>query len=86
MIDGRIDTQGTVDDLRSLGLLDELVHDESKQFQENEVEAIETTGEDAESTEKPERSTKQARKLVEDEQRATGGVKWSIHKAYLRIS
>lgn len=70
----------------SLGLLDELVHDESRQFQEKEVEAIETTGEVAESSEKTEKSTTKARKFVEDERRATGGVKWNIHKAFMRTS
>ena len=39
MLDGRIDTQGTVKDLRERGLLDEITHDESVEAHKEEVKA-----------------------------------------------
>ncbi|KAH9922425.1 multidrug resistance-associated ABC transporter [Fomitopsis serialis] len=100
MLDGRIDTQGTVKDLRARGLLDDITHDESVEAhkEEEKVEAEEKAKEpnaeiDAEAPEeedadaKPDKKDdKKPRKLIEDEKRETGSVKWSIYNTYLKAS
>lgn len=87
MLDGRIDTQGTTEDLRTRGLLDKITHDSTVEIQEEkEEEAVESTGDLVEETNKPDKAAKQARKLVQEEERETGGVKWEIYKTYLRAS
>ncbi|KAF8890823.1 multidrug resistance-associated ABC transporter [Gymnopilus junonius] len=90
MLDGRIDTQGTVADLRARGLLEGIERDSStdvpieKQFERQaEVIAVE---EIMEVESKPLNKTKKPRKLIKDEHRETGGVKWSIYKSYLKAS
>ena len=90
MLDGRIDTQGTVKELRSRGVLDEITHDESVEAHK-EAQAIEAevkAGEALEDAEdgKPAEQTKKPRKLIEDEKREIGGVKWNIYKTYLKAS
>lgn len=87
MLDGRIDTQGTVADLRSLGILDDIKHDstveaiqQEQEQVEDEKEAVETALEDAGKT------RKKPRQLVKDEHREVGGVKWSVYKTYLKAS
>ncbi|KAF9007209.1 multidrug resistance-associated ABC transporter [Cyathus striatus] len=83
MLDGRIDTQGIVAELRAKGVLDDIAHDAEVEAQKEEVEkevaAVEETGNLPVDTKKP-------RKLVQDEHRETGGVKWSIYKRYLEAS
>lgn len=89
MLDGRIDTQGYVKELRAKGILDEIAQDESiaAHKEEQEAEATEevATPVDVEEEVQPV-STKKARKLIEDEKRETGSVKWSIYKTYLKAS
>ena len=95
MLDGRIDTQGTVKELRSLGVLDDITHDESVESHKEEIVAAaagpsgssdlpEIPGED--ETSKVAEKAKKPRKLVEDERRETGSVKWTIYKTYLKAS
>lgn len=84
MLDGRIDTQGTVKDLRLEGVLDSIVRDEfvqaQQEFRQKDVEsASDISGQPAEGTKLP-------RKLIEDEHREVGRVKWSIYKTYLQAS
>ncbi|KZT66167.1 hypothetical protein DAEQUDRAFT_813713 [Daedalea quercina L-15889] len=99
MLDGRIDTQGTLKDLRARGLLDDITHDESVEAhkEEEKVEAEEKAKEpnaeiDAEAPEdeeedaKPDKKDKKPRKLIEDEKRETGSVKWAIYNTYLKAS
>ena len=92
MLDGRIDTQGTVKELRACGVLDNIAHDESL-VAHNEEQAIGVTeGSTAKAvevdalhnTESP--KAKVPRKLVEEERRETEPVKWSIYKTYLKAS
>ncbi|KAI0257019.1 hypothetical protein BJV78DRAFT_1272168 [Lactifluus subvellereus] len=92
MLDGRIDTQGTVTELRAHGVLDEIAHSEGVKVHEEEqkagtnipsaeeiaAEVIEAPG--------PPREAKKPRKLVKDEERQEGGVKWSIYNTYLEAS
>lgn len=92
MLDGRIDTQGTLADLRARGILDEIAHSEEVNAHEEELSAavadpplepvdaseVENSGAATE--------TKKPRKLIKDEERQQGGVKWSIYNTYLKAS
>ncbi|KAG6908992.1 hypothetical protein DXG01_002481 [Tephrocybe rancida] len=94
MLDGRIDTQGTIKDLRTQGELEELTHDSAVTVAEAEVqqEALVPTSSDSENTDRDEEEAKKAkagkkpRKLVKDEHREVGNVKWAIYKSYLKAS
>ncbi|KAF8996876.1 hypothetical protein BDQ17DRAFT_1391964 [Cyathus striatus] len=85
MLDGRIDTQGTTAELRLRGVLDDISHDvdadtaEKGKEVEREVAAVEETG-------NPLVRSKNPRKLVRDEHREEGRVKWIIYKSYLKAS
>ncbi|KAF8887923.1 multidrug resistance-associated ABC transporter [Gymnopilus junonius] len=90
MLDGRIDTQGTVKELRAQGILEGLEHDaaidERKEAKiEAEAQAVETATADTVEPSEAE-ATKKPKKLIKDEHRETGGVKWSIYKSYLKAS
>lgn len=64
MLDGRIDTQGTIKDLRARGVLDSIKHDEMIQVKTEEpVAASEPLVE--EGTPKPAADPKAPRKLIE---------------------
>ena len=80
MRDGRIDHQGTVADLRAQGVLDDIAHGaEAEPNAETMLTSPKVEGEDRNKAHTP-------RKLVEDEHREIGGVKWSIYKSYLKSS
>jgi hypothetical protein len=90
MLDGRIDTQGTIKELRTLGILDDVAHDAEAEANgrpavavKEEVEiAPAAGGEDGEAP----KDHKKPRKLIKDEHREEGGVKWAIYRSYLRAS
>ncbi|KAJ7725659.1 hypothetical protein DFH07DRAFT_782961 [Mycena maculata] len=85
MLDGRIDTQGTVKELRAQGVLDDIAHEAAVEVKKEEfIVSAEVSATDADKTDTGE--TKKPRKLVEDEYRAVGGVKWKIYKTYLKAS
>lgn len=95
MLDGRIDTQGTLEDLRSRGVLEDIAHAESADVQQVEGAIVEAVAEDAEAgsvaaeakdVAKITEAAKKPRKLIKDEKREEGGVKWSIYKTYLKAS
>ncbi|KAJ7693236.1 P-loop containing nucleoside triphosphate hydrolase protein [Mycena rosella] len=71
MLDGRIDTQGTVKELRAQGVLDDIAHDAAVEVKKEELAVASETPAD---------------ELVEDEHREEGGVKWKIYKSYLKAS
>ncbi|KAJ7869640.1 hypothetical protein B0H13DRAFT_2202440 [Mycena leptocephala] len=78
MLDGRIDTQGTVQDLRARGLLDAIKH---------ELPSEAASADNKESdTEAKAASAQPVTKLVEDEEQAKGDVEWRIYKTYLKAS
>ncbi|TFK47824.1 P-loop containing nucleoside triphosphate hydrolase protein [Heliocybe sulcata] len=93
MSEGRIETQGSVEELRERGMLDDVARegivnedvDERVITQEKTEEdlAVEVLGAD---TSKGEVEKKKPRKLVEDEHRAVGAVKWSTYRTYLKAS
>lgn len=90
MLDGRIDTQGTLKDLRAQGVLDEITHDEAiEAHKETQAASADVAAkvDDAVDDEggKP-ADTKKPRKLIEEERRETGSVKWNIYKTYLKAS
>lgn len=90
MLDGRIDTKGTVKDLRAQGVLDHIAQDSTAEVKEEEaVAATETPIEAQEGNADADiavESNKKPRKLIKDEHREAGGVKWSIYNAYLKAS
>lgn len=75
--------QGTVKDLRAQGLLEGIEVDESITTEERKEEFVEVKerggDEQDENQEKP-----TPRKLVKDEHREVGGVRWIIHKTYIK--
>ncbi|KAF9025817.1 multidrug resistance-associated ABC transporter [Hymenopellis radicata] len=89
MLDGRIDTQGYVKDLKVQGTLDEIARDESTEAHAEgtmnapeEVVADEVDSEDRAS----DGTERKPRKLVKDEHREKGSVKWNIYRKYLQAS
>lgn len=108
MLDGRIDTQGTVKDLRARGVLEDIKHDSAvsaaeaeAQVKEQETlagtpqgdeeirELEEGEGEengDGRADGETKKERKKPRKLVKDEHREVGGVKWAIYQSYLKAS
>lgn len=92
MLDGRIDAQGAPKDLRSK-VLEEITHDENvhaSQQQEivrtkesKDPEAVEALKGDV-ATGKGKR--KSPRKLIKDEHREEGSVKWSVYNTYLKAT
>ncbi|KAK1225752.1 hypothetical protein PQX77_011295 [Marasmius sp. AFHP31] len=91
MLDGRIDTQGTVKDLRAQGLLEDIANEAEVEAHREEVAVAEKEGKDKPASgqdgegEDPD-ADKKPRKLVKDEHRETGSVKWRIYQKYLEAS
>ncbi|KAF9258420.1 hypothetical protein L218DRAFT_934784 [Marasmius fiardii PR-910] len=81
MLDGGIDMQGTVKDLTDRGLLEGIASDAGVVVAATEEEA---PGKD--SANSSDESKKPGRKLVQDEHRQTGSVKWKIYMKYLEAS
>ena len=92
MLDGRIDAQGTPKDLRARGILEEITQDENiHAAQQEEVVQVGEGGDPEVETPKDGTATvndkkKSPRKLVKDEHREEGSVKWSIYKTYLKAT
>ncbi|KAF5391763.1 hypothetical protein D9757_001642 [Collybiopsis confluens] len=87
MLDGRIDSQGTVADLRFSGLLEDITFEAETDFHQQGTLVKENTSTAEPRTKDPsETGTKKPRKLVEDEKREQGGVKWRIYEKYLHAS
>jgi len=92
MLDGRIDTHGTLAELRAQGFLDDIANSEEVKVHEDEQgvaaktpNAEEIAAEVVEGA-RPASETKKPRKLVKDEERQEGGVKRSIYNTYLEAS
>ncbi|KAJ7590252.1 multidrug resistance-associated ABC transporter [Mycena floridula] len=76
MLDGRIDSQGTIKDLRAQGILEDIWHEteiHDSKILDQEVIAVKGSA-----------ATKKPRKLIEAERQETGSVKWSVYKQYLK--
>jgi hypothetical protein len=86
MLDGRIDTQGTVKELRDQGVLKGIEHDAAVETHKEELVVAETSSIGVDKPPDTSKKSKKPRKLVKDEHREIGAVKWSIYKSYLRAS
>jgi len=95
MLDGRIDTHGTIKDLHLQGALDNIAYDAGVQVKKHrvttkalpaEVEEVVVSGDATGAETQKDAVTKKPRKLVKDEHRDTGGVKWRVYKSYLKAS
>jgi hypothetical protein len=86
MLDGRIDTQGTVKELQAQGYLKGIAHDAVVETHKEELAVAETASISIEESLEAMEISKKPRKLVKDEHREVGAVKWSIYKSYLRAS
>ena len=88
MLDGCIETQGTVKELQAQGVLKGIEHDAAVETHKEEpvVADSETALIGVEESPNTTEESKKPRKLVEDEHREIGAVKWSIYKSYLRAS
>ena len=92
MLDGRIDAQGSPQDLRAQGILEEITHDENvhaaqqqeaMQVKENEEPEADTPKDGTPAAKDKKRGP---RKLVKDEHREEGSVKWSVYNTYLKAT
>ncbi|KAF9259759.1 hypothetical protein L218DRAFT_873993 [Marasmius fiardii PR-910] len=87
MLDGRVDTQGTVRELRERGLLDSIASEEGVQAHRQSLVVEEKEEKGVVIPDSPlVMGKKPRRKLVKDEHRETGSVKWKVYKKYLEAS
>jgi hypothetical protein len=93
MLDGRIDTQGLVKDLQSQGILDDIIHEEAIEVHKEEQNLEEQISSAANPASVDhgldtdiQGQVKRPRKLIEEEKREEGSVKWRIYKTYLKAS
>ncbi|KAH7927022.1 P-loop containing nucleoside triphosphate hydrolase protein [Leucogyrophana mollusca] len=90
MLDGRIDTQGTIKDLQAQGVLDHIKQDSAAEMkQEDPVAASEAPAEGQtleDEAQQPTALNKKPRKLIEEERRETGAVEFAIYNTYLKAS
>ena len=85
MLDGRIDTQGTVKELRAQGVLDDIAHDSTVHVRTKPKDSP-VKDEPNEDSDDSAKLAKEPRKFIKDEHREIGGVKWSIYNTYLKAS
>lgn len=92
MSDGRIEYQGTIDNLRegkllgsSTSSIDAQGESTQEAFERERRMTINTLGEDGIVTEL-DRMDKKPKKLILDEHREVGDVKWVIYKTYLKAT
>ncbi|KAL1409872.1 hypothetical protein Q8F55_003871 [Vanrija albida] len=92
IVDGRVDTQGTPEDLRAAGNLDGIVAIEEAEgavvetVQPEDVESVTGSTEGDAKKEKKDKKKGPGRKLVKDEERAVGNVKWGTYLLYIRAA
>jgi hypothetical protein len=86
MLDGRIDTQGVVADLQAQGVLEGIEHSAMIDAHKGKLSLVENRVVEESLDDDSRKPDKKPRKLVKDEHRETGSVKWSVYKTYLRAS
>lgn len=86
MADGRIDVQGEVTALCASGALEDIAQGEAHAALEDAHDVAEKTPLNSEESVETAQKGKKPRKLVEEEHRAAGRVKWPIYKIYLTAS
>ena len=88
MANGRIETQGTVEELRERGVLGPISTSEQGKLEERlqtQLAALRENTLDAQTT-TTNMSRKTPKVLVEEERRAIGQIKWLTYKRYLEAS
>ncbi|KAL7418151.1 hypothetical protein BDY24DRAFT_374236 [Mrakia frigida] len=87
VVDGRLDVAGSVQDLRARGELAAVVEVEEKLHAEEET-VLEETPEKVEGYDQPivVVEKKKAKKMVKDEEREVGSVRWETYKLYFAAS
>ncbi|WVR08508.1 hypothetical protein IAU60_005563 [Kwoniella sp. DSM 27419] len=85
ILDGRIDAQGTPDELRAAGELEGLVALEEAEATKTETITQEEAVEDEIEVVEEKKAKKKGpgKKLIQDEERAIGNVKWATYKLYI---
>ena len=83
LVDGRIDIQGRVEDLRSAGLLETIVQEERSEG--SEKYSAEDIRENEKAAEK-DQGNPDPKTLTEKEHRETERVSWAIYKTYLQAA
>uniref|UniRef100_D8Q0Y8 Multidrug resistance-associated ABC transporter n=1 Tax=Schizophyllum commune (strain H4-8 / FGSC 9210) TaxID=578458 RepID=D8Q0Y8_SCHCM len=88
MLDGRIDTQGSVQDLRVKGVLEDIAQSEEAEAHKVEGTSLQEKAGPSDDVVDIEETAvaKKPRQLIKDEHREVGGVKWHIYKTYLGAS
>jgi hypothetical protein len=91
MLDGRINEQGIVSDLEASGALkmiaqDAKMHVTQEVKEENLQEPTADVAATAVTLESDTKPKSAPRKLIQDEERQEGAVKWPIYKKYLEAS
>jgi hypothetical protein len=90
MLDGRIDTQGTITDLQRQGILNEIAMEARKEgIAEGGNSNDNSDAEDDKGIEKDktgDKGKKEVRKLIEEEKIAEGRVRFSVYQSYLKAS
>ena len=90
MYDGQIQHQGSIVDLRNRNILESIVslEHEGEAGREEDIFRRESEVSEVGGTVNllTGRNSKSPRKLIEDEKREVGSVKWSIYKTYLKAS
>ncbi|KAJ7145739.1 multidrug resistance-associated ABC transporter [Mycena epipterygia] len=85
MLDGRIDTQGTVKELRAQGVLDEITHEAAVEVKREELAvAVETV--DPGAVEEQVELRSRTCIFFDASSPETGSVKWPVYRAYLAAS
>lgn len=85
ILDGRIDAQGTPSALRDAGELEGLVALEESKVEQQAVK-VEAAEEEVVEPEKKEKKKGPGKKLVQDEDRPVGVVKWGTYKLYIKAA
>lgn len=85
MLDGRIDTQGTISELRERGLLKQITAEAKKEKPRETTDSDEKL-QDEDGGKATQKDKKKAKKLVEEEEIAEGRVKLSVYHSYIKAS
>ncbi|KAI0752859.1 multidrug resistance-associated ABC transporter [Daedaleopsis nitida] len=93
MVDGQVDLQGEIARMRDQGVFDDITRFEEVQVHKEEQFAVEVDKNENPNAEIDEEAgddktgtVKKPRKLVEQEHRELGSVKWNIYNTYLKAS
>lgn len=88
MLNGRIDKQGPIAELKSAGIMDSIAQEEAASVSVDSKNADTTVHGENDMDGARDETTKatKPRKLIKDEHRETGSVKFSVYNKYLQAS